>query len=262
MILDRALELENVSLRYDERVVLGAITWSVHAHERWVIVGANGAGKTTLLRIASLHQHPSTGTVRALGETLGRCDLRKLRTRIGLSSPAMAARLEPSMTASQVVMTARYGALAPWWHTYDDNDRMHARMTLDRFGVGALADHTLETLSAGERQRTLLARAIARDPELLFLDEPTSGLDIGAREQVLSAIAGFADDETSPPVVLVTHHLEEIPRGFTHAMVLRDGYALAQGPIFEVLNDATLSEAFDIGLAVTYADGRFAARMH
>ena len=248
-------------MRYDEREVLRNITWSVLPEERWVVVGANGAGKTTLLRVASLHQHPSTGIVQALGETLGRCDLRALRMRIGLSSPALAARLEPTMTTCQVVMTARYGALAPWWHEYDNADRARAIGLLDHFDVGAFADHGFETLSSGERQRTLLARAMARDPELLFLDEPTSGLDIGAREQVLGAIATLALDRSAPPVVLVTHHLEEIPNGFTHALVLRDGNAIAQGPILETLTAAVLSDCFNVPLTITHADGRFAARL-
>ena len=250
-----------MSLRYDDREVLRDINWRVAADERWVVIGANGAGKTTLLRIASLHQHPSTGSVRALGETLGRCDLRALRTRIGLSSPALAARLEATMTACEVVMTARYGALAPWWHTYDAADRRRAIALLDRFGIAAFADHGFETLSAGERQRTLLARALSRDPELLFLDEPTSGLDIGAREQVIANIATLAHDVHAPPVVLVTHHLEEIPQGFTHAIVLRAGRAIAQGPILDVLTDDILSACFDVHLHIAERDGRFTARL-
>lgn len=173
----------------------------------------------------------------------------------------MAARLEPTMTAAQVVMTARYGALAPWWHTYDDDDRQRAIMLLDRFGVGAFADHGFETLSAGERQRTLLARAMAQDPELLFLDEPTSGLDIGAREQVLGTITNLARDPSAPPVVIVTHHLEEIPAGCTHALVLREGSAIAQGPIEQTLTDEVLSTCFGVDLRVTNSNGRFAARL-
>lgn len=173
----------------------------------------------------------------------------------------MAARLEPTMTAAEVVMTARYGALAPWWHTYDQLDRERALGLLGRFGVEAFADHGFETLSAGERQRTLLARAMARDPELLFLDEPTSGLDIGAREQVLGTITDLARDPSAPPTVIVTHHLEEIPEGCTHALVLRNGDAIAQGPIEQTLNDAVLSTCFNVDLRVTHDGGRFAARL-
>ena len=257
-----ALELDCVSLRYDTLDdVLHAISWSVTRSQRWVVLGANGAGKTSLLRIASLQLHPSSGSVHVLGEELGHCDVRTLRTRLGLSSPAMAARLEPSMTALEVVMTARYGALAPWWHSYDDDDCTHATHLLARFGIGAFGGHRFDTLSAGERQRALLARAMARDPQLLLLDEPTAGLDIGAREQVLADIATIAHDPSGPPTVLVTHHLEEIPEGFTHALVLRSGRVLAKGPILDVVTSAVLSESFDIALTVDHHDGRFTARL-
>lgn len=257
-----AIDVDDVSLHYEgEGDVLSHLTWRVGAGERWVIVGPNGAGKTTLLRIASLHQHPSAGRVRVLGEELGHCDVRAVRTRIGISSPTIAARLEPSMTALEVVMTARYGALAPWWHTYDDGDRARARSLLERFGIGDLAEHGFTTLSAGETQRTLLARALMRDPELLLLDEPTAGLDIGAREQVLGDLAALMADAGAPPTVVVTHHLEEIPPGCTHALALTHGRAIAQGPILEVLTSKVLSECYGLGLRVTHDTGRFTARL-
>ncbi len=269
------VELDDVSLYYEgDAPVLSNVSWVVEPGQRWVIVGPNGAGKTTLLRIASLHQHPSSGSLRVLGEQLGRCDVRSVRTRIGLSSPTMAARLEASMTALEVVMTARYGALAPWWHTYTDDDRARALSLLERFGIGALAAHAFSTLSAGETQRSLLARALMREPELLLLDEPTAGLDIGAREQVLGDLAALASDVEAPPMVIVTHHLEEIPAGCTHALALRDGRVLAQGAILDVLTSKVLSACFDVALqvdhhAVTIANpnaapnttGRFTARL-
>lgn len=255
------LALEDVALEIDGTRILDAITWRVAPGQRWVIVGGNGAGKTSLLRIAALYQHPSRGRVDVLGERLGRCDVRMLRTRIALSSPAMAASLEPRMTATEVVMTARFAALAPWWHTYEQADVERARDLLVRFGVGHVADHRFHTLSAGERQRTLLARTRMNPPGLVLLDEPTAGLDIGAREQVLGDLARLAADPAEPPSVVVTHHLEEIPPGTTHALVLRQGRALAQGPIAETLNDAVLSECFGVGLRITQREGRFAARL-
>ena len=255
------IELDNVSLWFDDGPVLVDISWRVEAAQHWVIVGANGAGKTSLLKVASLHQHPSRGRVRVLGEELGRCDLRALRTRIGLSSPALAARLEPTMDALHVVMTAFYGALAPWWHTYGPDDHARGHQLLERFGVDEFANHGFETMSAGERQRTLLARAMARNPELLFLDEPTAGLDIGAREQVLGNIAAITLDPTAAPTVVVTHHLEEIPAGVTHALVLRRGSVLAQGPVLDVLTSPVLSECFGVGLVITHEHNRFAARL-
>ncbi len=222
-----------------------------------MIVGANGAGKTSLLRIASLYLHPSDGEVWCLGHQLGRCDLRALRRRTALSSPAMAAKLEPTMTAVEVVMTARNGALAPWWHRYDATDRTLAIELLDRFGVGRFADRDFATLSAGERQKVLLARTLALDPAIVYLDEPTSGLDIGARETLLSDLTDLARSTHGPATVVVTHHLEEIPAGYTHALVLRTGNVLAQGSIEDTLTSETLSDCYGVALTVTNEHGRY-----
>jgi iron complex transport system ATP-binding protein len=256
-----ALLLDDIHLRIGSTDVLRGVSLRVDAADRWVVLGANGAGKTTLLRVAALYQHPSRGTVDVLGQRLGRCDVRVLRERIAFSSPAIASKLEPSMNAAEVVMTAKYAALAPWWHRYDDSDRERAVALLDRFGCGFLADHAFTTLSAGERQRVLLARALMRDPELVLLDEPTAGLDIGGREQLLGDLAALASAPTAAPVVLVTHHLEEIPPGFTHALVLRNGETIASGPIAGTLTDATLSECFGVALRVEHTDSRFTARL-
>jgi iron complex transport system ATP-binding protein len=256
-----ALRLDDIHLLIDSTPILRGVSLQVDAGDRWVILGANGAGKTTVLRVAALYQHPSRGTVDVLGQRLGRCDVRVLRERIAFSSPALAAALEPRMTATEVVMTARYAALAPWWHRYDDADRARAISLLDRFGCGALADHAFPTLSAGERQRVLLARALMRDPELILLDEPTAGLDIGGREQLLADLAALASAPAAVPVVLVTHHLEEIPPGFTHALVLRHGETIASGPIVETLTDSVLTECFAVPLRVEHRGSRFTARL-
>jgi iron complex transport system ATP-binding protein len=256
-----ALRLDDIHLRIGDADVLRGVSLTVDAHERWVVLGANGAGKTTILRVAALYQHPSRGTVDVLGQRLGRCDVRTLRERIAFSSPAIAAALEPRMTALEAVMTAKYAALAPWWHQYDSADQTRARSLLDRFGCGFLAEHPFPTLSAGERQRVLLARALMRDPELVLLDEPTAGLDIGGREQLLADLSAIAGAPESAPVVLVTHHLEEIPPGFTHSLVLRAGLAIASGPIAETLTDSVLTECFGVPLRVEHTDGRFTARL-
>ena len=255
------LRLEDVHLRIGESELLRGVSLCVDSSQRWVVLGANGAGKTTVLRVAALYQHPSRGKVAVLGQTLGRCDVRALRERIAFSSPAIAAALEPRMTATEVVMTAKYAALAPWWHQYERADQERAHALLDRFGCGWLAQHPFPTLSAGERQRVLLARALMRDPELILLDEPTAGLDIGGREQLLADLATLAGASASAPVVLVTHHLEEIPPGFTHALVLRNGETIASGPIADTLTNAVLTECFAVPLRVEHADGRFTARL-
>src|SRR5215831_13717727 len=256
-----ALRCSAVSLVIDGARILDDVDWQVAPNERWVILGANGAGKTTLLRVAALYLHPSTGTVDVLGERLGRADVRALRERIAFSSPALAARLEPSMTAAEVVMTARYAALAPWWHQYSDGDRARARELLREWRCEALASHTFPTLSAGERQRVLLARSLMNEPGIVLLDEPTAGLDVGGREELVADLTAWARDPARPPMVLVTHHLEEIPPGFTHALVLKGGKVLANGPISETLTSAIVSDAFELRLHVESSNGRFTARL-
>jgi iron complex transport system ATP-binding protein len=232
----------------------------VRVGERWIVLGRNGCGKTTLLRIASLYLHPSSGTVTVLGQTLGHTDVRVLRTRIGVASAAFADQLRPALIARDVVMTAKFAALEPWWHTYDDTDRARATELLERLHIGHLATQPFGTLSSGERQRVQLARTLMTDPGLLLLDEPTAGLDIVGREELVSALADLARDADAPPMVLVTHHVEEIPVGFTHALLLKDGCVFAAGPIDEVLDAERLSACFDLPLALDRLDGRWSAR--
>jgi iron complex transport system ATP-binding protein len=255
------LRCTGVSLVLDGATILDGIDWTVRAAERWVVLGANGAGKTSLLRIAALYQHPSTGTVEVLGQTLGRTDVRTLRERIAFSSPALAAKLEPSMTATEVVMTARYAALAPWWHRYTDADRARALELLDEWRCAPLATHPFPTLSAGERQRVLLARMLMNEPGVALLDEPTAGLDIGGREELVADLAVWARDATRPAMVLVTHHLEEIPPAFTHALVLKGGRTLACGPLRDTVTTEILSDAYELDLIVDERDARYTARL-
>ncbi len=254
------LALTDVSLTMNATVVLDSVTWRVASRERWVVLGPNGAGKTSLLRIAALALHPSRGTVEVVGETLGRCDVRSVRERIGFAGATVAASLEQRMTAVEVVMTGLHAALAPWWHTYTEDDRMRATSLLARFGCAPLAEHGFATLSSGERQRVLLARTLVRDPELVLLDEPTAGLDVGGREQLVADLTLVASDDLAPPVVLVTHHLEEIPPGFTHALALRGGRVVASGAIGDVVTDRVLSETFGLPLRAELSGGRWSAR--
>ena len=260
-MVDAALHCSHVSLDIDGARILDDVTWEIHRGERWVVLGPNGAGKTTLLRIAALYLHPTSGTVDVLGQRLGRCDVRTLREQVAFSSPALAARLEPSMTAAQAVMTARYAALAPWWHQYTEDDHARAMSLLERFRCAAVADHKLPTLSAGERQRVLLARTLMNEPGIVLFDEPTAGLDVGGREELLVDLTNWARDPAQPPLVLVTHHLEEIPPRFTHALVLKAGRVAASGPIEETVTSEILSAAFSLPLRVDARDGRFSARL-
>jgi len=255
-----ALELDQVSVRIDGRTVLADLTWAVEDGQRWVVFGPNGSGKTTLLRVASLYLHPTAGSVRVLGQPVGRLDVRAMRPRIGLASAALANQVRPQVSARDAVMTARFGALEAWWHTYDDADRHRAEVLLERFGVGDHADQAFGTLSSGERQRVQLARTLMTDPDLVLLDEPTAGLDLGGREDLLVRLSDLARDPATPPLVLVTHHVDEIPEGFTHALVLADGRAVAQGAIAEVVVGPVLARAFGLDLEVEHRDGRWSAR--
>jgi iron complex transport system ATP-binding protein len=255
-----ALRLTDVTVRIDDRLILDKVSWTVGPGERWVVLGRNGSGKTTVLRVASLYLHPSSGSVEVVGETLGRADVRRVRTRIGIASASFADKLRPGIRAEDVVVTARYAALEPWWHTYDDTDYERARVLLDGLGVGHVVGQAFGTLSSGERQRVQLARTLMTDPGLLLLDEPTAGLDLGGREELVSALTDLAADASSPPMVLVTHHVEEIPVGFTHALLLKGGTVFACGHLEEVIDQDRLSECFDLRLVLTRADGRWFAR--
>jgi iron complex transport system ATP-binding protein len=245
-----ALRLADVSLIREGRRLLDHVDWTVEDGERWVVLGRNGSGKSTLMRIASLYLHPSEGTVDVLGERLGRTDVRRLRTRIGNASAGMADMLRADLTPLDVVMTAKNAALEPWWHTYDDADRARARGCLEQVDIGHLALRTFATLSSGERQRVLLARTLMPEPGLLLLDEPTAGLDLAGREELVAGLGALAADPATPATVLVTHHVEEIPDGFSHLLLLAGGRVTASGPIEEVLTAERLSECFGLALGL------------
>lgn len=225
-----------------------------------MVLGPNGSGKSTLLGIAALRIHPTTGRVRVVGEELGRCDVRRVRARIGLSSAALADQLRPGLVVEDLVMTGLRGDLETWWHDYTDEDRARARSALERLGADHLADRTFGTLSSGERKRVQMARVLVTDPELLLLDEPAAGLDLGAREDLVVRLGDLASDAAIAPIVLVTHHVEEIPGGFTHALLLREGRIVASGPIDATLTADSLGEAFGLRVALDVEDRRWRAR--
>lgn len=253
------IALDDVEVRIDGATVLRDVHWSVGPGERWVIVGPNGSGKTTLLRLLAAWLRPSAGTADVLGERLGRTDMRALRGRIGFTSQAIADQLRPSMTPHEVVLSATNAALETWWHRYDDAERRAAAERLTGFGIAGDAQHRpLHTLSAGERQRVLLARAFTGDPGLIVLDEPTAGLDVGGREDLLGRL-DVAAASTSAPLVLVTHHLEEIPPSFDRALLLGAGRIVGCGPAADVLTADALSDLYGVRLRVRHEAGRWSA---
>ena len=257
---DLVLDLRHVELRRGGRTLVGPLDWQVELDERWVVLGPNGAGKTSLLRIASAQEFPSRGTAFVLSERIGRTEMTELRTRVGLSSAALAARIPADEVVSDLVVSAGYAVLGRWREAYDEMDVERAADTLESMGAYHLTDRTWGTLSEGERKRVLIARALMTDPELLLLDEPGAGLDLGGREDLVSRLGDLALDPDAPATVLVTHHVEEIPEGFTHAMLLAEGEVAASGLIEDVITSENLSRTFAQPIVVDRVEGRFFAR--
>jgi iron complex transport system ATP-binding protein len=253
------LDLDGVTIMRGGSALLDNVSWQVSEGERWVVLGANGAGKTTLLQVAAARMHPTKGRATVLGETLGNTDVFDLRPRVGLASAALAERLPPDERVRDVVLTAAYAVAGRWRERYDDLDHGRSDDLLAAFGVDHLADRTFGTLSEGERKRVQLARSMMTDPELVLLDEPAAGLDLGSREMLVRDLAELALDPFSPVLVLVTHHVEEIPPGFTHALMMRQGTVVASGPLTDVLTDENLSVTFDVPLQVRQAAQRWSA---
>ncbi|MGH9079104.1 MAG: ABC transporter ATP-binding protein [Acidimicrobiales bacterium] len=258
----QAVRMQGVSVVRDGHALLDDISWSVGASDRWVLLGPNGSGKTTLLRVAGSSLWPTRGVVEILGERLGRVDMRELRRRIAAVSASVARTLRPGLPAFDVVLTGRHAALETWWHEYTDHDRDRARALLSEAGFAgpAFAGRPFGLLSEGERQQVLLARALMAEPELVLMDEPAAGLDLGARERLLGRLASLTTDPTVPPLIFVTHHLEEIPAGVTHAALLRRARLVAAGPVDQVLTSEAVSCAFELDIVVEHRDGRWVAR--
>lgn len=257
---DLLIDLQDVSLRRGGRVLVGPVDWAVELDERWVVLGPNGAGKTSLLRIAAATEHPSSGAAYVLGERLGRVDVAELRARVGLSSSALAGRIPGGEVVRDLVVSAGYAVLGRWRETYEDVDYHQAIDILESLGAEHLADRIYDTLSEGERKRVLIARALMTDPELLLLDEPAAGLDLGGREELVARLADLAADPDAPAMVLVTHHVEEIPVGFSHCLLLSEGQVVAAGLLSDVLTAENLSAAFGQSIALDVIDGRYFAR--
>ncbi len=258
--MPRVLELSDVSVVRSGTSILDHVSWAVDGDQRWVILGPNGAGKTTMLQLAAAMIHPTSGVVNVLDDVLGSTDLFELRPRIGFASTALARRIPPRETVLDVVLTAAYAVTGRWNEDYDEIDTRRARRVLTEWRLDSLADRYFGELSDGEQKRVQIARSVMTDPELLLLDEPAASLDLGAREELLHILGGYASSPSAPAIVMVTHHVEEIPIGFTHALVLGGGAILAAGPIADILTAQILGDAFGMSLIVEERDGRFVAR--
>ncbi len=256
------INFKDVSLVRDGKSILDRIDWQVDDSQRWVIIGPNGAGKTSLLRLAAAQLHPTAGDAEILGERLGEVNVFELRTRIGFASSALAAHIPNSETVLDAVMTAAYAVTGRWNEKYDEIDERRARRVLAEWHLQDFADRAFGTLSDGERKRTQIARSVMTDPELLLLDEPVASLDLAARESTIKIIGSYASAPEAPAIVMVTHHLEEIPAGFTHALILSQGRVFAAGEIAHTITSEKISEAFGLAITVDSVNGRYRAIAH
>jgi iron complex transport system ATP-binding protein len=254
------LQFSDVVLTRGSTTILDGVTWSVDSAERWVVLGPNGAGKTTLLQLAAALQHPTRGSVHVLDAQLGKADVFEVRPRIGFASSAVAKKIPPSESVLDVVLTAAYSVTGRWNEQYEDIDIRRANRVLAEWRLDHLAERRFGDLSDGEQKRVQIARAVMTDPELLLLDEPAASLDLGAREELLQLLGGYASAPFAPGMVMVTHHVEEIPLGFTHALLLQHGTVVAAGPLAETITSERISETFGLDVEITEREGRYAAR--
>lgn len=257
--MEALLSLSNVEVIRDGRTILGPLNWQISEGERWVILGPNGAGKTTLLQLLAALIHPTRGEVRILGERMGAVDVFELRPRIGFTSSAMVDLLPSEERVIDVVLTSAYAIAGRWNEDYDLWDESRAKALLTTFGVRELGDRTFGTLSEGEKKRVQISRALMADPEVLLLDEPAAGLDLGGREDILQRITSYTSDENAPATIIVTHHIEEIPAGTSHALLLKNGKALFAGPIGEVLTEESINEVFGVQISLSFNGRRYFA---
>lgn len=257
--MSAVLSMSDVDLVRGNKKLLDQVSWTVNDSERWVVLGPNGAGKSTLLSIAAARLHPTRGAVKILDETLGRVDVFELRPRIGLTSAPLAEQIPPGETVFNAVLTAAWGVAGRWREQYEDTDDDRAHQLLRDWDLQTLMDRKFGSLSSGEKKRVLIARALMTDPELLLLDEPAAGLDVGGREDLVVRLDELAASPTAPAVVMVTHHLEEVPEGFTHALLMREGAVVAAGPVADVMTPTALSETYGLPLKLVRVGRRFAA---
>ena len=258
--MSAAFDLSHITVVRSGKALLDNVSWRADVGDRWVVIGPIGAGKSTLMQILGTTMFPTSGDAVILGERLGDVDVFDLRTRIGFTGTTVADRIPADETVLDAVMSAAHAVTGRWNEVYEAQDFARADQILAELGIRALAERTFGTLSEGERKRTIVARALMTDPEMLVLDEPGAGLDLGAREDLLASLELLAGVPEAPVLILVTHHVEEIPRGFTHVLMLRDGHVVASGPLAETMTVENLSRTFGMRLHLDIVDGRFAAR--
>ena len=257
--MEALLSLTGVEVMREGRTILGPLDFAVNEGERWVILGPNGAGKTTLLQLLAALIHPTRGDVRILGERMGSVDVFELRPRIGFTSSAMLELLPADEKVIDIVLTSAYAIAGRWIEDYDLWDESRAKALLTTFGVRELGERTFGTLSEGEKKRVQISRALMADPEVLLLDEPAAGLDLGGREDILQRITSYTSDDNAPATIIVTHHIEEIPAGTTHALLLKNGKALYAGSISDVLTETNINEVFGVNISLTFNGRRYFA---
>ena len=257
--MEALLSLTGVEVMREGRTILGPLNFAVNEGERWVILGPNGAGKTTLLQLLAALIHPTRGDVRILGERMGSVDVFELRPRIGFTSSAMLELLPADEKVIDIVLTSAYAIAGRWIEDYDLWDESRAKALLTTFGVRELGNRTFGTLSEGEKKRVQISRALMADPEVLLLDEPAAGLDLGGREDILQRITSYTSDDNAPATIIVTHHIEEIPAGTTHALLLKNGKALYAGSISDVLTETNINEVFGVNISLTFNGRRYFA---
>lgn len=255
----RVMEMSGVGVRRGGAHLLVDVDWAIEESERWAVIGPNGAGKTTALTIAATRMFPTTGRVEVLGDVMGQVDIAELRPRIGFASNALLRDIPMHESAVDVVVTGAYAVTGRWNETYFDEDLSRARELLSQWGATAYADRPFASLSEGERKRVLIARALMSDPEVLLLDEPGAGLDLAGREELIGLLTEFAADRFAPTLVLVTHHVEEIPPRITHALILSQGRVVASGPIGDVLTSRNMSAAYGMAIEVRSVGNRWMA---
>jgi len=258
--MSSVLGVKEVTVIRDGKNILGPLSWEVLSGQRWVVLGPNGAGKSTLFGLLSTQIHPSKGVVNILESQLGRVDVFELRPRIGFVSSSIVELVPEDERVLDLVLSSAYAIVGRWQEEYDLWDESRALSLLTILGVRELKERSFFTLSEGEKKRVLIARALMPNPELLLLDEPASALDLGGREDLLKRVNALAEDPASPATVIITHHVEEIPSGTTHCLLLKDGVAVAQGAIKEVLTSENLTYAYGLPISLTEQDNRYFAK--